>query len=199
MPKLEQPYRVDYVCYRSDGAAIRLHPSQGADANPIIGNIDDWAFTKDSMAPPTIGVDFALWNPPIATDGGAAQPADRRRLYRRYNQADQVSHEKAKLFLATVVETARQEVQAGTASDWDGDLTDDESTFHWKAYLSGWPDGAAVNDEHAGICKFMVCWLDEAPHRRAAFYVKCHDGYETVLEPKAKPSREKIQLIRWLS
>ena len=197
--KLEQPYRVDFVCYRSDGAAIRLHPSQGGDANPIIGNIDDWAFTKDSMAPPTIGVDFALWNPPIATDGGAAQPADRRRLYRRYSQADQVSHGKAKLFLANVVETWKQEAQAGTASDWDGDLTDDESTFHWKAYLSGWRDGAAVNDEHAGICKFMVCWLDDEPHTRAAFYVKCHDGYETVLEPKAVPSPKKLQLIRWLA
>ena len=54
-----------------------------------------------------------------------------------------------------------------------------------------------MNDEHAGICQFVVCWLDDEPHSRAAFYVKCHDGYETVLEPKAKPSPEKLQLIRW--
>ena len=27
--------------------------------------------------------------------------------------------------------------------------------------------------------------------------MKCHDGYETVFEPKAKPSPEKLQLIRW--
>ena len=197
--QLEQPYRVDFVCYRSDGAAIRLHPSQAADANPIIGKIEDWAFTADRLAPHTIGRDFALWNPPISTDSGAAQPADKRKLYMRYSQADQVSHRQAKLFLASVVETWKQEAQAGTASDWDGNLTDDESTFHWRAYLSGWRDGAAVNDEHAGICEFVVCWLDDEPHSRAGFYVKCHDGYETVLEPKAVPSPKKLQLIRWLA
>ena len=195
--QLEQPYRVDFVCYRSDGAAIRLHPSQAADANPIIGNIEDWAFTAVRPPPHTIGLEFALWNPPISTDSGAAQPADKRKLYMRFSQADQVSHRQARLFLAGVEETWKQEAQAGTASDWDGNLTDDESTFHWRAYLSGWRDGAAVNDEHAGICEFVVCWLDDEPHSRAAFYVKCHDGYETVLEPKAKPSPEKLHLIRW--
>ena len=188
-----QPYRVDFICYRSDGAAIRLHPSKAADANPIIGHIEDWTFTADRQAPQH---KFALLDSPCTIISGAAQPADQRKLYMRYSPADQPSHRKAKLFLEDVAEQWKQEGAAGTRSDWTCNLTDDERTFPWRAYLSGWKAGAAVNDDHGGICQFVVCWLHDEPHSRAAFYVQCHDGYETVLEPKAEPSTEKLQLMR---
>ena len=116
-------------------------------------------------------------------------------MYNRYSQADQLSHRKAKLFLEYVEEPWKQVWRAGTRSDWKCDLTDDERTFPWRAYLSGWKAGAAVNDDHDGICQFGVCWLRDEPSSRAAFYARCNDGYETVLEPKAEPSAEKLQLI----
>ena len=53
-----------------------------------------------------------------------------------------------------------------------------------------------MNDDHDGICQFGVCWLDGEPSPRAVFYARCNDGYETVLEPKAEPPAEKLQLIQ---
>ena len=184
-----QPYRVDFICYRSDGAAIRLHPSLASDANPVIGHIEDWAFTPDAQQSQRA---VAQLHSPYTTISTAAPPAEQRKLYNRFSQADQLSHRKAGLFLENIAELWQSE---GTPRICD--LTNDEVTFPWKAYLSGWPAGAAVNDEHDGISLISVRWLDDGLNSRAAFYVQCHDGYQTVLEPRAEPSPEKLRLIRW--
>ena len=71
---------MDFICYRSDGAAIRLHPSHAADAHPIIGHVDEWAYTADTEPSQQA---FAPLDSPYTTVSGAAQPADKRKLYSR--------------------------------------------------------------------------------------------------------------------
>ena len=43
--QLPEPYRglrFDFVVHRVDGTCVRLHPSQGAEAQPVIGHLEPW-------------------------------------------------------------------------------------------------------------------------------------------------------------
>ena len=56
--QLPEPYRglrFDFVVHRVDGTCVRLHPSQGAEAQPVIGHLEPWlvqAGTVSVQAPP---------------------------------------------------------------------------------------------------------------------------------------------------
>ena len=42
MPEPYRGLRFDFVVHRVDGTCVRLHPSQGAEAQPVIGHLEPW-------------------------------------------------------------------------------------------------------------------------------------------------------------
>ena len=79
---------------------------------------------------------------------------------------------------------------AGDKTRTEVDITS-EAEFPWRAYLSFWPEGAAVYDNHCGIVKFSVVYL-LGDYPRCAFLAQCRDGHQDILEPGRAPSEEGL-------
>ena len=129
--------RFDFVVWRHDGTACRLHPGGRADALPVYGNLFDWMIT-----PP----------PSVSTPGlSTGQAHIQQRLcdaFEHYSQTDVISSEDAYRHLHDRVHAWR--TSGGNPDHMVEDILASASTpggWQWNRFLMGRPWGEQLFSE----------------------------------------------------
>jgi len=131
-------WRFDFVALRTDGTAVRLHPSQGNEAKPIHGVLSTWR----------------LHEVRASTPGAAIAAMDGAPTFDVLGRVDFVSNKRA-------FERATQLFPPGVDT-WDParehDLTGDQ--FPWDRWLMGRPWGKALASET--LTSMTIGWHKES-------------------------------------
>ena len=147
--------RFDFIALRTDGSAVRMHPSEKADAKPIFGSLEHWR----------------MGNVRASTPGAenAARPGTFS--FNVLGRVDVVSNERA---LVRAMELYRTAVHVrGSMDAWNCDLSSGDE-FPWDRWLMGRPFGADLVLEtvssmsmsfHQGSFRIKVTTLAEAAPR----------------------------------
>ena len=146
---LPPPYgqhRFDFVAWRNDGTACRLHPSQKNDALPVEGRLLDWVLSPPRPSASTPG---------LAAAGPATISERRGGMMRNLSRTDVVSSE----------ETLRHLYDRKDA--WIGrgglpeELAEDlmalgPGSWPWNRFLMGRPWGEELFNEEVTSCVLVI-------------------------------------------
>ena len=121
-------WRFDFVGLRTDGAAVRLHPSQGSEAKPIDGVLSTWRLDEVRASTP----------------GAAIAAMDGAPTFDVLGRADFVGNKRA---FARAMQLVRDALSGVDTRDpaWEHDLVGDQ--FQWDRWLMGRPWGKALASE----------------------------------------------------
>ena len=137
-------HRFDFICWRSDGTAVRLHPSRNADALPTPGLLTNWVITPLG---PAAAAHAGVSTPSDASTSGEVQIHQRQGgMAVHHSRVDIISSEVTYRHLMDLTYEWRE--AGGTESNLRLNLLASASTpgaeWQWHRFLMGRPWGEDI-------------------------------------------------------
>ena len=153
--------RCDFLIYRSDGTAVRLHPESTKHGTPVVGDPAFWLDVQDSEAAPA------------STRGTVGMSHDPSGVFRGIHQIDTTSPAQACAFLTGSLDTWND--MDHPRPQFYTDLFEGED-FRWDMYLQSSPWG---RDLCPWVVEFHLCWLNTV--QRPGFAVVTKDAAGNII------------------
>ena len=163
-------WRADFVVHRADRTIARLHPSQRKEAQPVLGQLADYAFFVEEVPAPPLLQERVLAAPQDNLAGllGAQPPP--RGHWHGFSQADSLPWREAQVFLNWYTNKWNQRPHPRGA--YYLDITDRRNVFPWWLLAAGQRWGNDFNT--VGWRLWAICWLNTAG--RPGFHIRLADG-----------------------